>query len=113
VEIPTILASADARWHPLAACARAGPDGFYDHRSRAARRLCSTCPVSEPCLWAALAFEQVLGYRYGIWGGTSAARRARIVAGWPEVDLTACYLAVVDSWALQRAHRPAGGREAA
>jgi hypothetical protein len=112
VEIPTNLASADARWHPHAACARAGPDGFYDHRPEAARRLCSTCPASEPCLWAALALEQVLGYRYGIWGGTSAARRARIAAEWSEVNFTACYLAVVDAWTLQRATRPAGRRAA-
>jgi hypothetical protein len=83
VEIPINLASADTRWHPHAACTQAGPDDFYDHRSQAARRLCSTCPASEPCLWAALALEQILGYRHGIWGGTTAARRERIVASLP------------------------------
>jgi hypothetical protein len=112
VEVPTNLAAADARWHPHARCAQTGPDGFYD-RPAAARRLCATCPAAEPCLWAALALEQVLGYRYGIWGGTTPARRARIAAELPDVNLTRCYLAVVDAWTCQRADRPAGQRRAA
>jgi hypothetical protein len=82
VEVPTNLTDADARWHPYAACADTGPDGSYE-RPAAARRLCLSCPAAEPCLWAALALEQVLGYRYGVWGGTSAARRDRIAAGLP------------------------------
>lgn len=111
MEVSPILDSADARWHPHAACAHAGPDRFY--KSPHGELMCGSCPASEPCLWAALALEQVLGYRHGIWGGTTPARRARIAAGLPGVDLTGWYLAVVDSWVPGHAHGQEGCGRAA
>ena len=99
---PLSLAAADARWQPHAACAKADPQLFYRPAvpvvRKAAKTLCATCPAAEPCLWAALAAEQAAGYRYGIWGGTTPSRRARIAAGLPPIGLTVAYLAVAASW---------------
>jgi hypothetical protein len=100
VELSTPLTWADARWHVHAACANTGPDRFY--RRREADPLCSTCPAAEPCLWAAMALEQSLGYRSGIWGGTTPRRRHRIAASLPDVSLTHWYLAVVEAWTPPR-----------
>ncbi|MDQ6839817.1 MAG: WhiB family transcriptional regulator [Actinomycetota bacterium] len=87
----------DDRWRPYAACANTDPRPFYG--SGRPVNFCDRCPVVELCLWAAMANEQLSGYRYGTWGGASAARRARIAASLPpSVDYTACYQAVVDAW---------------
>ena len=107
------LAGAEARWRLYAACAHTSPQTFYQPTHpvsrRAAKQLCAACPVAECCLWAALAAEQIAGYRYGIWGGTTPARRARIAAGLPDMGLTATYLAVVASWSPpEPAERPVG-----
>lgn len=89
----------DDRWRPHAACAHLGPTGFD---SPALKALCGDCPAAEPCLWAALALEAVSGYRYGIWGGTGPARRARIAEGLGPVDVHAWYRGVVEGWAPPR-----------
>lgn len=112
------LAGAEARWRLYAACAHTSPQTFYEPANpasrRAAKQLCAGCPVSECCLWAALASEHALGYRYGIgggttWGGTTPARRGRIAAGLPDMGLTATYLAVLASWGPpEPAERPVG-----
>jgi hypothetical protein len=107
------LAGTEARWRPYAACAHTTPQTVSEPANpasrRAAKQLCAACPVAECCLWAALAAEQIVGYRYGIWGGTTPARRARIAAGLPPVGLTATYLAVVVSWSPpEPAVRPVG-----
>ncbi|MBJ7610583.1 MAG: WhiB family transcriptional regulator [Candidatus Dormibacteraeota bacterium] len=92
----TVPSDLDARWRPWAACAHLGPSPFY---GRGLKDLCADCPASEPCLWAALALEAVVGYHYGIWGGTAALRRQRIVEWFgPEVDYHAWYVSVVDAW---------------
>ena len=108
---PPPTSAADARWRPYAACAQADTELFYELTNptsrRAAKTVCAACPAAEPCLWAALATEAAAGYRYGIWGGTTPARRARIAATLPPVGLTATYLAVVGSWSPpQAAQRP-------
>lgn len=99
---PPPTSAADARWRPYAACAQTDTELFYELTNptsrRAAKAICATCPAAEPCLWAALAAEQAAGYRYGIWGGTTPARRARITATLPPIGLMAAYLAVAASW---------------
>jgi len=40
-----------------------------------AKRICATCPVSEPCLEYALANR----IDHGVWGGTSERQRRRIL----------------------------------
>lgn len=94
--IATLDTISDAGWRPWAACAHLGPTLFYGH---APTTLCAACPASEPCLWAAMALEQVLGYHHGVWGGTTAQRRRRIAAQLgADVDYRAWYLGVVDQW---------------
>ncbi|MGH9285919.1 MAG: WhiB family transcriptional regulator [Acidimicrobiales bacterium] len=73
-----------ARWSPRAACRGQGTAVFFGraHHGRAAA-MCSGCAVAEACLWWAMAVEEDAGHRFGIWGGTTPALRARIghVAG--------------------------------
>lgn len=45
-------------------------------REAAAKAICEACPVRIECLDHALATDE----RYGIWGGTTAADRRRLVA---------------------------------
>ncbi|MGH9129009.1 MAG: WhiB family transcriptional regulator [Acidimicrobiales bacterium] len=108
----TALTSADARWHPFAACRAEGPAGYYSQRS--ARRECATCPAAEPCLWSGLALESLLGYRYGSWGGAGIARRDRIAAGLPpQTNYVAWYLGVVDEWSTHHRFTEPRGHAAA
>lgn len=73
-------------WRLRAACRDADkPDAFFSHPSDAlgadqvALQRCSTCPVTEQCLKAALAFERGQdSMRFGIWGGLTPEERARI-----------------------------------
>ena len=104
--ISTLDSISDAAWRPWAACADLGPAPFY---GRPSKSICAACPASEPCLWAALAQEALVGYRYGMWGGTSAHRRRRIAAQLGAVDYHSWYFAVVASWsppALANRRRP-------
>ncbi len=68
-----------ANWRDQAACLHADPELFFPIASAGpaldqieeAKRICTACPVREPCLaWA-------LDQRFvsGIWGGTSEAER--------------------------------------
>lgn len=36
--------------------------------------------VAEVCLWWAIVAEDGAGYRYGVWGGLSPARRTEVAA---------------------------------
>lgn len=65
-------------------CAQTDPDAWYWERNDPtsaerqihARRICRTsCPVQRDCLLWALAHEEP----YGIWGGTSAVQRRRMM----------------------------------
>ena len=67
----------DQRWRVHAACAGVDPEVFLPTRGEPQEEplsYCLRCPVRFECLEAA--FE--LGQRaYGIWGGTSEARRRK------------------------------------
>jgi len=74
----------DDTWRDQAAC-RDQPksaffpvDGSADYASdlRAARRVCASCPVAEPCLRYAL--EENIDH--GVWGGLSVRQRREIRA---------------------------------
>jgi hypothetical protein len=87
----------DNHWQVYAACHGASDrTSFFD--TRHPHPLCNRCPVAEVCLWAALAAEQHDPYRYGCWGGVTAARRARIGAALPDVDLTTWYRELAAAW---------------
>ena len=61
-------------WFDRAACLQADPEVFYPEKggsSRAAKRVCQTCPVQAECLSYALANDE----RFGIWGGMSERER--------------------------------------
>lgn len=70
-------------WPAQAACARPGvdPEWFFPEQgesTRAARRICATCPVKAPCLDAALATP--LSQDFGVRGGTSPTERLQLRA---------------------------------
>jgi hypothetical protein len=83
------------RWRAHAACRHDDPS--Y-HEPQQPHPHCDTCPAAEPCLWFALAAEATVGYRYGYWGGTTPARRARIAADLPPGDLTRWYRHLAATW---------------
>lgn len=73
-------------WWSLAACRRVDPEIFYpldlDPRSdgvRAARRVCTGCPVLPECLADVLDSEDP-ARRWGVIGGTTPAERAALFA---------------------------------
>lgn len=108
---PTMdTATLDLCWQPSAACANTSPRPFYGS-NHPDRELCAGCVAAEPCLWAAMALEQTLGYRYGVWGGTTARRRQHVADSLPaDVDYTAWYQTVVTGWAED--HLDRSGRAA-
>jgi WhiB family redox-sensing transcriptional regulator len=62
-----------------AACASTDPKLFYPEKGdaateRAARAVCSGCPVRDECLTYALDHREV----FGIWGGKSTNERRRL-----------------------------------
>jgi hypothetical protein len=78
-ELDADLSAALAIWSCRAACRGVGSAGFFGRRSGvAARARCGCCPVAEACLWWAMVVEEDSGYRFGLWGGTTPALRARM-----------------------------------
>ena len=72
-----ILPVVRQQWLDRAACLQADPDAFYPEKggsSRAAKRVCHTCPVQTDCLSYALANDE----RFGIWGGMSERERRQL-----------------------------------
>ena len=66
-------------WQADALCAQTDPEAFFPERgapSKDAKRICNSCDVQAECLAYALANDE----RYGIWGGKSAMKRARLRA---------------------------------
>ena len=68
----------DTEWMRRGNCREEPPSLFFPSDGAgvdAARRLCATCPVKEPCL------EYALRNRidHGVWGGTSERERRRIL----------------------------------
>lgn len=63
-----------------ALCAEVDPELWFPEKggsSRAARRICARCPVSDACLQEALTAE---GGVFGIWAGTSHLERLALKA---------------------------------
>jgi WhiB family redox-sensing transcriptional regulator len=69
-------------WMRQAVCLEIDPDLFYPDRgdswgSRAAKRICTACPVREDCLQFAVAHHE----HFGVWGGLTPTERQRMVRG--------------------------------
>lgn len=65
-------------WMREALCRDYPPEHFFPSDGvgvEVARRLCTQCPVKEPCLEYAL-IERI---DHGVWGGTSERERRRIL----------------------------------
>lgn len=65
-------------WKLRAACRGVEADIFYpitDEEAEAAKAVCMTCSVREPCLEWALANRE----RDGVWGGATERERRRMV----------------------------------
>ena len=72
-------------WREWAACRGMDSEVFFSPdgergiakraRERAAKAICATCPVREPCLAHALATREP----YGVWGGMSERERAALL----------------------------------
>ena len=70
-----------ARWRELAACRGAELNLFFPERGESAgpaRRVCSACPVREPCLDYAISNRIV----HGIWGGLTERERRALQSRW-------------------------------
>jgi WhiB family redox-sensing transcriptional regulator len=73
-------------WRKLAACRHTEPDLFFPvgttgpaiDQIDAAKRVCQSCEVTEPCLEFALATNQ----ESGVWGGTSEEERRKLRKAW-------------------------------
>lgn len=68
----------DTSWMARGNCAEQPPATFFPSDGvgvEAARKVCATCPVKEPCLEYAL--EQRIDH--GVWGGCSERERRRIL----------------------------------
>ena len=68
----------DTEWMRQGNCREAPPSLFFPSDGAgvdAARQLCATCPVKEPCLEYALRNK----IDHGVWGGTSERERRRIL----------------------------------
>jgi WhiB family transcriptional regulator, redox-sensing transcriptional regulator len=63
-------------WVDEAVCAQTDPEAFFPEKGESALpalRVCSACPVREPCL------EEALNDRLkGVWGGTTERRRQEL-----------------------------------
>lgn len=65
-------------WMAEALCAQVDPDGFFPEKgggTRAMKRVCAQCPVTEQCLRYALDRDE----SHGVWGGKSATERRKLV----------------------------------
>jgi WhiB family redox-sensing transcriptional regulator len=79
----TLFAPAEDDWRSSSLCSQlpvAEADAlFFPQRGqsrKAARALCSECPVRGPCLEFALNDEDALAH--GVWGGTSSRERRKL-----------------------------------
>lgn len=76
-------------WRELALCAEVGGDQWFPEQGESAapaKRVCRSCPVTEPCLQYALDTDQ----RWGVWGGKSERERRRLKRRDDESGPTAC-----------------------
>ena len=68
----------DTTWMLYGLCRDQPPARFFPSDGvgvEAARKLCASCPVKEPCLEYALAHR----IDHGVWGGASERERRRIL----------------------------------
>lgn len=68
----------DAEWKKRAACRGMPTSLFYpeNHKgSKEALKVCEGCQVRPQCLAYAARLERSIGWRSGIWGGTTAEKR--------------------------------------
>jgi WhiB family transcriptional regulator, redox-sensing transcriptional regulator len=64
-------------WELYAACCKVDPELFFDTALvEEAQAICSSCPVRRECLEDALAHPE----QHGVWGGTTARERRRMLA---------------------------------
>ena len=78
--------AADIGWHDDAACRDSDPDLWFapevererdrQRREARAKRICSSCPVTEACLEWRLGFEHQMDA--GVWGGKNEDERHMI-----------------------------------
>jgi WhiB family redox-sensing transcriptional regulator len=64
-------------WWTRAACRGKDADQWFPEKgggTRAAKRICGTCPVQAECLADALERDE----RFGVWGGLSERERRRL-----------------------------------
>lgn len=67
----------DLTWQDAAACQYVDPELFFPKKGgsvRDAKKVCTGCPVRQPCLEFALGNDE----RFGIFGGKSERERRRI-----------------------------------
>ena len=68
----------DLSWMARGSCSETAPSTFFPSDGagvEAARKICTNCPVQEPCLEHALANR----IDHGVWGGCSERERRRIL----------------------------------
>lgn len=67
-------------WQRDAVCAQVDPEAWFPEQGEStgnAKRVCLGCPVREQCLTYALDNDE----RFGVWGATSPAERAKLRRG--------------------------------
>ncbi|WP_442816769.1 WhiB family transcriptional regulator [Streptomyces sp. NBC_01304] len=92
--------SSDRRWILSAACEGADTELFFTLNTAAegkARKLCNRCPVSTECL--AYALDERIPF--GLFGGTSAKWRARLIERHPKT--ASWHAALIHARDVQRA----------
>lgn len=76
----TATSIVDGHWSESAACDGVDPGIMFPAKGRgtatAAKAICATCPVVEPCLEYALTFPD--HDDFGVWGGTTVLERRSI-----------------------------------
>ncbi len=69
-------------WTQDALCLQTDPEMFFPEKggsTRAAKKICASCEVTEQCLDYALRNDE----QFGIWGGLATRERGRILKGMP------------------------------
>jgi WhiB family transcriptional regulator, redox-sensing transcriptional regulator len=74
--------AAGSTWRDFAACLTVGPEIFFPEKgesdlTRAAKRICASCPVTSECLNCAF----LIGADFGIFGGTTPNERRTLLRG--------------------------------
>lgn len=78
--IQEVSPSVATPWHLLGLCRGSDPGVFYpspddDSEADAAKAVCDSCPVRQPCLEFALNTRE----KHGVWGGLTERERRRVL----------------------------------